>query len=1057
MKHTLSLILILLAFQSVNSQHLVTGHVVDENGVSMPGVTVKEINSSNITVTSFDGVFEIFLKVKNSRIEFSSIGYSTVFTDATAGENYKIILHTDETLLEEVVLIGYGKSKLTDLTGSISSVRVNDVTATQSHSLESILKGRAAGVQVSNNGSEVGGSQSIKIRGLASLTNNSEPLYVIDGVILGSTVEDATDPFGDSAANQYSMFGINPKDILRIEILKDASATAIYGSRGANGVIIITTKNGISGETKVNYSADVTIGNVTRNIDVLNTQEYAQYQNAIQTATGGTPTYIINADGSISDSDNNAIESVNWSDELYRSSLRKRHRVSVFGGDEKNTFYFSGGITKNESILPNSEAKISDFNAKLSNQINPRLKLNTKVNVSFTELSALKGVSGLGSTNSNMSRQIVLGAPLRGLEANFIDISDIDNSVEGPLSWVKDYDDLSDEIRFLGSLNLDYKINDNFTYRVSVSGDYRNKDRKIWYGVGTFKGFNANGTAGISTLKRFRYNIDNTLLYNFEFNESHKIDGTLGFLYDRTNINTSSYTSSNFADKILRADGISFGENFSALNIDSFNQTIVSFIGRVNYNLIGKYLLTGTIRADGSSNFTVGNQWAYFPSLAFAWKLGEEQFLENVDFISSLKLRAGYGQVGNQNIPAYSASNLFGGTNIGITDASGGNLINIAPLNLSNPSILWETSEQYNSGVDFSFFNYRINGTVDVYYKNSKNLLINIPIPPSSGFESVIANQGNLSNRGVELALDIDIIKNNNDWNWNIYGNIATNVNRVEDLGLPPTTFGALGEQVGFLGSQISSGSRFKQPANVFLEGEQAGLFFGYETQGIITNTNELSSTGSDAKNGNLAFKGTELEVGDVYFVDTNGDGNIDDDDKKIIGNPNPEYNYGFGSVLSYKNISFDILFNGVHGNDIVNGGLIEEGYANNSAKNIRGSAYHGAFDATTNPTGTYPSVNVGGTGRSSYDLEFNDRLVEDGSFLRLSHVSVSYNLPVSKLKGIEKASVSLSGQNLYLWTNYSGFDPEVNSFSYDPTRVGIDWGSFPNTKTFMMGLNVQF
>ena len=329
--------------------------------------------------------------------------------------------------------------------------------------------------------------------------------------------------------------------------------------------------------------------------------------------------------------------------------------------------------------------------------------------------------------------------------------------------------------------------------------------------------------------------------------------------------------------------------------------------------------------------------------------------------------------------------------------------------------------------------------------------MLNVPLGPSAGFTSFYANQGTLINKGIELALNADIVKNDN-FTWNISGNISMNRNKIDKLGLDPATYGSLGQIIAFEGRQISGGTYFKQPANIFIEGEEVGLFFGYATDGIIRNESDLATTGG----GTLSYGGVPLAIGDVKYIDQDGDGNITSADRTIIGNPNPDFTYGVGTTLQYKNLSLNVLFNGTYGNDIANGNLMETAYANNNTKNIRVEAYEDAFNPDTNPNGSYPRLGTGGFG-IDYTTDLSDRIIEDGSFLRLSYVTLGYDIPVKKINGIESAKVTVSGQNLLLFTNYSGFDPEVNSFSFDPLRIGVDWGSFPNQRTFTMGLNITF
>lgn len=1054
MNQTKLLLILFLLPTFLFAQKTLKGTILDENKMPLPGATILIKGTTNATSTNLDGLFTILIGKTPSTIAISYIGYITKEITVHNQTEIEVQLKENKNELDEVVVIGYGSVKKGDLTGAVTSIKTTDDIAEQSKGIEEIIKGRAAGVQVTSNGSEPGASTSIKIRGMGSLTGNSEPLYVIDGIIVSSATEDTGNPLsGFTAPQGGGVPGVNPADIESIEILKDASATAIYGSRAANGVVIVTTKKGKKGNAKFNFTTSLGIGTVVRNIEVLNTRDYAEYQNNAKVVLGQEEAYSIREDGVYTIGTNpELVKGVNWADDTYRTSIVKKSRLSASGGSDKGNYYISGGLSSDQGTFPTAMAKSSDFNLNLNQDLSSKLKLGVKFSANYSELNSSKGVDENGSSNSSMVRQVLQAAPVLNLADNNQSAVDVSDFLDGPRAWTSDYDDDAKDIRILGAITLDYKISKAFSYNLRFGSDYRSKERSFWYGPALLRGKNANGEAGVSTLNRFRYNVDNTLMYKKNFNRNHKIDATIGYIIDKTSIKTTQYSGSNFADKSLRADGISFAGTNTPLILASEFPNLASFIGRANYTLYNKYLFTGTFRADGSTRFAEGNKWGYFPALSFAWKVKEESFLKDSETLSNLKLRLGYGQVGNQNIASYRTLPLFVRPNSGLADANGANLIAVIPANLNNTDLQWETAIQYNAGIDFAFFNDRLTATVDAYYKTSADLLLNSDIPDSSGFDILTSNKGDIENRGIEVALNANIITKK-DINWSVFANISMNKNKIGNLGTLPTAFGNLGNVIAFTGTQVSGGTYFKQPANIFIEGREAGLFYGFKTQGIIRTNEELTATPS----GNpLKYRGTAMRVGDVSFVDQNGDGDITDDDKTIIGNPNPEFTFGFGSSFEYKNFSISTMFNGVYGSEIANGNSLELAYANNTTKNVLTEAYKDAFDAISNPNGAYPNVGVGGYG-TNYTTEFNDRIVEDGSFLRLSYVTLAYNVPVEKMRFVESLKLSFSGQNLWLLTKYSGFDPEVNSFSFDPTRAGIDWGSFPNQRTFTLGLIATF
>ena len=1036
------------------------GKVVDESNFPLPGASVLLKGTSKGAVTNMDGEFSLNVDSLPTTIVVSYIGFITKEMRVENSALGPIVMESDQQQLDEVVVIGYGEVQRKDLTGSVSTVKPIENAVEQSRTVEDLLQGRAAGVVVSANSSEPGATSSIKIRGVNSLTGNTEPLYVVDGIIMDSATEDVVDPLqggNSSLSAQNGITGVNPRDIESIEVLKDASATAIYGSRGANGVIIITTKRGQTGKAKFNYTSNTRIGTVSKKIDVLDINGYTDYINTGRELDGFNPSFYRYPDGSIAQFetseqymiDNSAtiprLQGIDWADDIYKTSVSYRHRITASGGNENSDYYFGFGIVKNEGVIPNAYAKSTDLTLKLNNDLTERLKLGTKISAFYGDFSASKGTEDLGGTNNSLVRQIHSSAPILDFDSNYFGVDgDITENLDGPRAWLQDYDDLSKEIRLLGSISLEYELSNTFTYNLRVGTDYRNKERKVWYGNTLFRGASVNGEAGISTLSRFRYNIDNTIRFRKRFNRNHRINGTVGMVTDQRFLQQVANTGYGFAIQDLRADGISYAEVTQPTILYKENESLLSFLGRFNYTFKNRYLLTATYRADGSSRFAKGNRWGHFPALALAWKINQEPFLRKSENITELKLRVGWGLTGNQAIPNYRYFTLMTGTGVApYGDYENGSVNGVIPAFLANPDLTWETSSQYNAGVDLGLWDNRLTFTGDVFYKKVSDLLLNQQIATSNGFSDYYVNRGSLINKGIELSFSADIISNN-DINWNLYGNFTFIRNEIDELGIPPDNWGTQ-TYSAYLGRQVSGGTYFKVPANIFIEGQAPGLFYGFQTNGIINSQEILDNAPS--------FQGIAPQLGDVFLVDQNGDGNITDADRTIIGDPNPDFSFGFGSRFEYKNISLAFFLNGVYGNDIANGNLLREAYANtNNNDNIRKEAFYNAW-SPENTNGTYPRV--------GYDLAptsgFTDRIVEDGSFLRLSYITLGYDVPVDSIEFLDSMYVSISGQNLWLLTDYSGYDPEVNSFSYDSGRVGIDWNSFPNQKSYSISLNVSF
>lgn len=1034
-----------IVFNIYSQEVTIKGKVIDELKNPINGVYVSVKNKNITTLTNNFGLFSIKCNKKDI-VCFNFLGYSTNEIEINNQNDLLITLTKSLEEIQEIVVIGYSEVKKEDITGAITSIKPSGVIKNQSQGIENILQGRSAGVVVSQNGFEPTSPISIQIRGINSLGMGTQPLYVVDGIIINSAGEENVDPLegGNTyLATQNGLVGINPKDIESIEILKDASATAIYGSRGSNGVILITTKKGKEGKTVFSYSGSTRMGEIVRPIDVLDGYGYAKYNNESRVLKSLAPNYIVDdATQVVTDLLGNVLTPINWSDAIYKNSYSQSHRFSASGGKDKNKFYYAMGYTENQGIIPRAFSKVTDFNVTNSRQLSSKLTMDTKATFSLIRNSASKGTEFLGGSDNNMVRQIIGAIPFENFAGNIPSGVDPLDYVDGPNAWIKDYDDLAEEIRGLGSIKLEYKLNDVFKYRLLAGADFRKKERKVWYGTSLFRGAQVNGEAGISDLERFRYNIDNTLMFNKKFNKNHRINGTVGFVIDELMLKTKAVTASDFPIKDLRADGIQNAQVISPYRYTENQEAIASFISRINYTLANKYNFTATLRADGSSKFAPEDRWGYFPSVAFAWQMHREKYLRDFSKLSEMKLRLGWGTTGNQNTPPYQFISSYVANSNPYPGNNGGEIA-MVPLNVANRLLTWETTYQTNAGLDLGFFNNRLTASIDVYRKLTEDLLQRMPLATSDGYDFILANIGSLENKGFEINLNADIIKNDN-LKWNIYGNYSMFRNKIIKLGLSPSQWGDQ-TLIAFQGNQISGGNYFKTFANIYAEGLPAGTFFGYETNGIITTPEQLAAAGT--------INGIAPQLGDVLIIDQDGDGLITDRDKTVIGNPNPDFTYGFGSTLEYKNFNISLAFNGVYGNDIANGNLAREGYADGTTQNIRASAYYNAWNATTNPNGTEPRINYD----LNDDLGFTDRMLQDGSFLRLQYVSLGYKVPLSPNSIFSSLDISVAGNNLLLFTKYNGYDPEVNSFSGDPLRTGIDWMSFPNQRSFSFNINLTF
>ena len=1081
-KLTITLAILLLPLAIFAQSKTVTGVINDDQGLPLPGVTVQVKGTDNLgAVTNFDGEFSIIVpSLKKQILIFSYVGFQTIEFDATETTTVNISMQIDTAELDEVVVIGYGTVLKKDVTGSVSSVKVDENIANQTTGIDQLLQGRAAGVQVSQNSSALGSGVSVRIRGTNSLRGNNEPLYVVDGIIIASSGEDvlAAGGVGNSGQEaQNGLTGINPRDIESIEVLKDASATAIYGSRGANGVVLITTKKGEKGNVKIKAFHTASIRNIRKKYDMLDGVGYAEYQNEAWPVNNPNTTSNPMVEGRVPffiDGDNNIfaigytttgagnnnnptittgstvgdvpLDSYNWQDIVYEQSLSQQFGVSASGGSDNGNYYISAGIGDLRGIVANSSVKTGDLRINLNQDLNKNLKLQARATAFFTETDFAESGDLIGSSNQSFVRSAIVFRPIVASESDdFVE----DLSTSNPFSWINDFSDISKEKRFIGSIALTYKLPiKGLSYQFKTGGNVRLKERRRFYGLTTFQGRNANGALQLSELDAKTFQVNNLLRYNRSFNRKHRINATLGVTYDVRDNHNSVYAVENFVSLDLTTEQPYLGSVITVpLTYLPSKQQVFSVLGRLNYSFRNRYVLTASFRRDGVSKFSRANRYSFFPSFALAWNASNENFLSNSNFINNLKFRAGWGQIGNHGIRPFGTIANYGissGVQYGTPD--NGLSIPILLNNIANPNLKWETTEQLNFGLDFTFLNQRISGTVDVYDKTTKDLLQNLPIPSSTGYENILINKGDISNKGIELGLNLDLVSND-DVELSVGGNISFNRTKLESLGVPASEFyinGLATERSFFFGNQVSRGQIFQSSPNVFVQGEETSLFYGFETSGIYQNEDEISSYLYENSGGTLP--------GDVRIVDQNGDGLIDANDRTFIGNPNPDFIYGINLNFRYKRFNVSMLFNGVQGNDIANGNLLTIGNASGQFQNISQSAYYNAWrgEGTTN---THPRIGYDTIG----DIAITDRIIEDGSFLRLNNLTVGYDFPTNNTDLFQRFNVFVTAQNLFTWTKYSGYNPEISSFSYDGLRNGVDWNGAPDAKTISLGLNINF
>lgn len=1043
----------------------VTGKVIDSTNEGVPGVNVQVKGGSLGTITDIDGNYKIDVPNSKSVLVFSFIGYATQEISVGNQTVINVSLKDDTQLLDEVVVVGYGSARKGDLTGALTSIRPDANDAAKATSIDNLLSGKIAGLVVNSSSSAVGSASSVTIRGASSLRGDNQPLYVIDNVPQASTGEFATSSIsGDFQINQDPLSSLNPADIEDITVLKDASSTAIYGSRGANGVILITTKKGKQGKTKVNASATFTIANTAKLMDMINLEEYASYANS-RVKDNLFPFYIVGDEvryvfnGSYdkykpNDPETyNVVNYKNWQKEIYSSAFSQNYSLSLNGGSDKVTYYISANFKDINGTVKQTSLKQGDLRANLSAEISKAVKIDLSLSGALRQNDMMAGGNTLGGSTGAISRTALDYAPFEMPEN---DPNFNNENKTTVFSWLNDYVDVTDDKSFKASMDLTWKINKFFRYNLRAGGNLNINDRKRWYGLQLYQGMNNQGLLSLSNLNKSNVSVENLLNYNTKIKSIATLDATAGVTYEDYNFLNKNTTGNDFTFFEMRENGLHMASNVTNAQPIQKDYQLVSYLGRVNVSFLDKYLVTASFRADGSSKFAKGSRWGYFPSASLAWRMEQEEFMKNLTWLSQLKVRVSYGVTGNQSIDPYSTFSMYGSnSNLYYADGSGNSLTAFSVTNLSNNSLKWEKTASWNAGVDFGVLNSRLSGTVDVYQKKTTDLLISRSLPGSAGFSSTYYNQGSLTNKGVEISLNAQII-DGKEWKWSVMGNIGFNKGEISELGLLPSDFGYLGENVGYYGNSL--GDHFGV-AHVFMEGKAPGLFFGYVTQGIVQ-PEDITDQGVKytKKDGSIGYYKTVNKAipvaGDIKYVNTDEDedGDINVNDRDIIGDPNPDFTYGFSTTVSWKDISLSAIFNGVQGRDILN---TNNRYINTPgirSNNITRKAFQNMW-TESNHSNLYPS--------SAYTVPnaVLDRYVEDGSYLRCADITLSYVLPkvwLSKI-GFQNASVYASVKNAFLITNYSGYDPEVSSFTFDGLRPGVDMSSYPSPRSFIFGLNLTF
>ena len=1053
LKRTLGLVVLMCMLPfGLHAQNITIKGTVSAADGPIIGATVKVKGAQGGVVTDFDGNYSISAQ-SNATLVFSYVGYVTKEVKVGGKRLIDVTLEEDETLLNEVVVVGYGTMRKSDLTGAVTQVDNKAFEKSVSTSIDQVLQGRAAGVQIQANTGTPGGSSTIRIRGTNSLNASSQPIFVIDGVIIDSD--------GGDDGNSNPLAGINPSDILTMDILKDASATAIYGSRASNGVIMITTKRGKSGEATLTYDGYVGWQQMPRKLDVLNLRQYAEHNNDIADAQIKTHSGTFLRPELLG-------SGTDWQDELFKTAFMTNHSISLTGGSEKTTYAISAGYLYQNGIAISTSFK----RQTIRGNVDTELKKWLKGGISFS----------LSDSKQEMEKNWdIINTALRSQPS--VAVRNAEGGYDGPDDqWMPENAVALAEIKTNYAKRTNFRINTyleaifmkGLSFKTELSVDYNLNKTKTYtpdYTFGVKESSQRDGAWYKNDSKYWSWR--NILTYTGTIAQKHNINAMIGQemshnYWENMSASNQGYLSNSVID--LRA-GERTGNN---VNIDGYqnNTSLFSYFGRVLYNFDDRYLVTATLRRDGSSKFADGNRWGWFPSAAFAWRASQENFLKDNKVINNLKLRLGWGTTGNQNVQdwAYQAmlANYTTPWGVGVLNA-----------NNANPDLKWETTYSTNIGFDLSLFNSRIDLVFDWYYKKTNDLLMMLDLPAflGSGAGSNEAygtatnpwgNIGSLRNTGIEITLNTVNIENKN-FQWR--SNFVFSLNRNKVLSLDSDS--------GSLPQTLQIGSDVATVTNTVV-GKPIGQFWGYKVIGRFDKPEDFYYRDAEGnvkpvalpKGASMATSPTSggVFIGDYIYEDINNDGVIDDSDQTFIGNPEPKFTWGFGNTFSYKGFDLSIQFSGSYGNKIMNYQrrfLDITGATSNQLTTVLDYARLEKIDAkgpddyrnyhVVNTSTIMPRLSTeSGVNKNN---RVSDAYVEDGSYIRLQNISLSYTFPRKWIKNLflTNAKIYCNIQNLFTITKYDGYDPEVGSLRGNALLNGVDYSRYPSPRIYTVGINLQF
>lgn len=983
-----------------------------ETNEPLIGATILVKNTGTGTTTDETGAFLIEVE-EGATLIINYIGFKEKIVRVNKANLGDIYMVTDAAQLKEVVVIGYGTQKRSDLTGALSSVGEEEIKALPVTGLDQALQGRAAGVQVTQNSGAPGGGVSIRIRGIGS-TLTAEPLYVIDGIPVVNDNQGTSSNFSEldgGGQNSNALNTVNPNDIESIEILKDASATAIYGARAANGVVLITTKRGKEGKSRISLETYLGQQEIAKTIPVLNLREYAEYYDEVgfEIIEEFSRPELLG-------------EGTDWQNEVFRKANMQNYQLTVTGGNDNTKFALSGGYHFKEGIVVGSDFTRLSAKINIDHSFSDRIRIGnsfllsrTNENITFNDNSSGVVYTGL---------LMVPNAPVRNADGTFAGPQEeITLSFDNPVARALDTRDKNFKTRLLANIYLEVDLFKWLKYRTEFGTDIIYTNHNTFFPE--FQRGNFFGKSGVRrSLSNNLFWINKHLLtFDKTINEKHKVTTLLGFEAQEGQFEWLFASRDNLPTNDLQQ--LSLGDAGSQQNDGGAGHwALVSYFGRFNYSFDDRYLFTGTLRVDGSSRFGPNNKYGVFPSAAFAWRISNEPFLKEIDFIDNLKFRAGIGTVGNQEIGLYSFSSNIRSINVVLGDQL---VSGFAPDNIANPDVRWESSFQTNLGLDVGLFKNRLELIIDYYIKKADGMLLPALIPSTAGsLNPPFVNIGEIENTGVEITINTQNITK--AFSWRTSGNLSINRNRVISLG-------SNGNLVGLIQ---------RIPVTRTEEGRPISQFYGYVMDGIFQDQAEVAES---------PFQSNGTRAGDIKFRDLNNDGVVNDQDQTFLGNPHPDFTVNLTNSFTWKGIDLSIFLQGVFGNEILN--LVRRdieglaGLSNQSVNVINRWSPTNPSNSVPRATDTDPNAN----------RRISTRFIEDGSFVRLRNISLGYTFPQKWLKrwGINNVRAYISAQNLVTWTDYSGYDPEIGSFNQNPLINGVENGRYPIARSYTTGLSVNF